>query len=569
MRQEFRLILAVVLSAAVFFVYHSFFAPEPPLQTKNDQQQANQVGQSNQQKQVIQKKTIADVSDVDSVDLDKPTKGEIVAKEQEIVIETPVSNIVLSTRGGVLTSYLLKDFQLEAKEESPNKNLLKENPVSSALFLGFKGYSRFTQNKVFELVQDRTPKKDIREITLKWENKHIRIKKKFLFDFSHKDYTAVVAYSVENLSQIDLTVNPYLQNTIHQKEMPKKSGGILSFFKFERPNTFNMYYLEDKKLTSEENWQKFTGNLTSMGNVHWSGIADRYFLFALMPDPNKTNSILINFARKNDHIVNQLYNGEATLLPGRKIEGQFISYIGPKRMTELGAVSTELKRAVDYGWFSFLAVPILWLMTFLHKFIPSWGWVIIVLTFIVKLLLHPINKKSMKSMKAMQQLQPKMKEIKKKYADDKTKQQQEVMQLFKTHKVNPAGGCLPLLLQFPVYIALYKVLWNAIEIYHAPFMWIYADLSAPDPFYISPVLLGVFMFLQQKLTPTASTDPAQQKMMMIMPVMFTVFMLFLPVGLVIYIFVNTVMSVVQQYMMKRDISSRDLIKLVTRKLKKA
>ena len=172
-------------------------------------------------------------------------------------------------------------------------------------------------------------------------------------------------------------------------------------------------------------------------------------------------------------------------------------------------------------------------------------------------------------MKAMQQLQPKMKEIKKKYADDKTKQQQEVMQLFKTHKVNPAGGCLPLLLQFPVYIALYKVLWNAIEIYHAPFMWIYADLSAPDPFYISPVLLGVFMFLQQKLTPTASTDPAQQKMMMIMPVMFTVFMLFLPVGLVIYIFVNTVMSVVQQYMMKRDISSRDLIKLVTRKLKKA
>ena len=161
-------------------------------------------------------------------------------------------------------------------------------------------------------------------------------------------------------------------------------------------------------------------------------------------------------------------------------------------------------------------------------------------------------------MKAMQLLQPKLQEIKKRYPDDKPKQNDEVMKLFKTHKVNPLGGCLPMLLQMPIYIALYKVLWNAIELYHSPFLW-YRDLSAPDPYFIAPILLGLFMFLQQKLTPSATTDPAQQKMMLIMPVMFSAFMLFLPVGLVIYIFVNTFMSVLQQFMMQRDLSFKDLL----------
>jgi YidC/Oxa1 family membrane protein insertase len=134
------------------------------------------------------------------------------------------------------------------------------------------------------------------------------------------------------------------------------------------------------------------------------------------------------------------------------------------------------------------------------------------------------------------------------------------MQLFKAHKVNPMGGCLPMLAQFPIYIALYKVLWNSIELFHQPFFWFYKDLSAPDPYYITPILLGLFMAAQQKLTPSASADPTQQKMMMIMPVMFTVFMLFLPLGLVVYILVNTVMSVTQQYMYNHGIGIMDLVR---------
>ena len=190
---------------------------------------------------------------------------------------------------------------------------------------------------------------------------------------------------------------------------------------------------------------------------------------------------------------------------------------------------------------------------------------IIVLTFFIKLLLHPVNKKAMQSMKAMQKLQPRLQELRTKYKDSKEKLNMEMMLLFKTHKVNPMGGCLPMLIQMPVYIALYKVLYNAIELYHAPFFWFYRDLSAPDPYLITPILLGILMALQQKLTPVASMDPAQQKMMLIMPLMFSAFMIFLPSGLVIYIMVNTIMSVIQQYMIHREMSFWDLLKKVRSK----
>jgi YidC/Oxa1 family membrane protein insertase len=160
----------------------------------------------------------------------------------------------------------------------------------------------------------------------------------------------------------------------------------------------------------------------------------------------------------------------------------------------------------------------------------------------------------------MQKLQPKLTEIREKYQNDRERMNLEMMNLFKSHKVNPMGGCLPMVLQMPVYIALYKVLYNAIELYHAPFFGFYRDLSAPDPYFISPVLLGIFMVVQQKMTPSATQDKAQANMMLMMPVMFSAFMLFLPSGLVIYIFVNTLMTVVQQYLHQHEMSFADLLR---------
>lgn len=549
MSQEKRLLLAVVLSIGTFLGYYYFFAPAPaPLTTAPVTQQSA-------------KTTLDPAPSVSDTDLaaGNQDQHEAVTEEKSIAVDTPVAKVVLSTRGAVLKSYALKNYHKDVSKDSGLKDLLLEGQGSSALFVGLQGYQAFTEDKVFELVSD-VEKNDAREITLAWQNSDIRFEKIFIFGGQSSDYGLRVDYKVTNRSGHALAFSPYLATTLKQKDVSKSKGGVFSFLKFEQPDLFSWTYFKDKKFHSDMNWEKFQGS-EMFADASWAALADRYFIFAMMPPEDITASaeplVAVKFDRQNEFLTGRILQKQNELPKGATVAGSFRAYLGPKIISELSGFGVSLGKSVDYGWFSFLAIPILWLMTFLHRVIPSWGFVIIALTFLLKLVLHPVNKKSMTSMKAMQQLQPKIQEMKKKYPDDKQKQQMEMMQLFKTHKVNPLGGCLPMLLQMPIYIVLYKVLWNAIELYHAPFFF-YKDLSAPDPYFLSPILLGVFMFLQQKLTPSATADETQQKMMLIMPIMFTAFMLFLPVGLVLYIFVNTVVSVLQQFMMKRDLSFKDL-----------
>ncbi|MBF0104984.1 MAG: membrane protein insertase YidC [Deltaproteobacteria bacterium] len=562
MSQGPRLILAFVFSILIMFVYYTYI--DPPVS-----RQQTSHAQQNKQEQ-----------DAAVAAPDKTTTGEMVASAQkkepqtppdqkdnnettaltrDVPIETMAAHVVLTTRGGMLTSYELKNYRREANDNAPFTNLLGDTAGSRALFMGLKGYSRFDRDKVFDLIKDEILEDNTHRLHLLWQNSEIKIEKTITFGGLKTDYAAQVDYQITNLSDHDLSIAPYLESEIRQKPMPKKDGGVLSFLKLQQPNIFYSELYKDQKLIANMNWDDFKGNQTEFGNISWAAISERYFIVGMVLPTDSSQNVTVHFDRRDDFLIGQIRNQEITLSPGAKTTGEFIAYLGPKKLAELEAVGAFLEESVDYGWFSFLALPILWLMTFLHGFIPSWGVVIIALTFIIKILLHPINKKSMQSMKGMQQLQPKLKEIKEKFANDKEKQNKEVMQLFKTHKVNPMGGCLPLLLQMPIYIVLYKVLWNAIELYHAPFLGVYKDLSAPDPYFVAPILLGVFMFLQQKLTPAATVDPAQQKMMMFMPIMFTALMLFLPVGLVVYIFVNTVMSVIQQFMIKRDITFKQLM----------
>ncbi len=243
---------------------------------------------------------------------------------------------------------------------------------------------------------------------------------------------------------------------------------------------------------------------------------------------------------------------------GGGVTQSFKIYGGPK---EIGALKkVGLGRAINYGFFSVVAVPILYMLKFFYMIVRNYGVAIILLTIFIKMLLHPITKSSMQSMRKMQLLQPQIKALREKYKGDSQRINVEMMQLFKTNKVNPMGGCLPMVLQIPIYFALYKVLWNSIELYQAPFIWFYHDLSAPDPYFVTPILLGVSFFLQQKLTPNPAADPAQRKLMMFMPVMFSAFLFFLPSGLVIYILINTLFTVLQQWLMNRGLGFRDLLR---------
>lgn len=296
----------------------------------------------------------------------------------------------------------------------------------------------------------------------------------------------------------------------------------------KREKEFLVYEAGDVEKNS---LQKLRKDIFKYDKANWVGLSDRYFIFTVLTD---ADNVVQNF----DNLFN---------LKFRTIHNDFNIYIGPKDVDMLNTLDPSLRNAVNFGVLSILSIPMLELMKFLYGIIPNYGVAILLLTLIVRLLMYPLQHKSMKSMKRMQELQPYIKKLQEKYKDDKEKLNKEMMQFMKTHKMNPMGGCLPMLLQLPVFIALYKVLNNAVELYRSPFVFWIKDLSLKDPYYVLPVLMGGMMFLQQKLMPNPTMDSAQSKMMMFMPIMFTFLMISLPSGLTLYIMFSTLLGVIQQY----------------------
>ena len=283
------------------------------------------------------------------------------------------------------------------------------------------------------------------------------------------------------------------------------------------------------------------------GNTAWVAFGNKYFAMAAANAGGEINPDVV--LTKQRDFVGAYLRYPLVLKEGQKeISIPVRYYLGAKDYQELEGA--RMLGLIDYGTFAKLAYPLLWLLRAFYGVVHNYGVAIILLTILVRLLFYPLTLKSQKSMKAMQRLQPQIAALKEKYKDEPAKMQQEQMALFKTHKVNPMGGCLPMLVQLPVFIALYAVLGNSIELFQAPFFGWIQDLSTKDPYYIYPVLMGVSMFAQQKLTPAVGMDPAQQKVMMIMPVLFSAMMINLPSGLTMYIFVSTLLGIFQQVMMK-------------------
>jgi len=284
--------------------------------------------------------------------------------------------------------------------------------------------------------------------------------------------------------------------------------------------------------------------------VKYMAATNRYFLMAMVAKSPLEATGLVQPAGP--------YIGRMSLsypLNSKTISIPLRTYFGPKELEVLRQVEPTLDHTVDFGWFTLFAYPLLKILKWLHQFVQNYGVSIIILTLLLKLITYPLTYKSMKSMKKMSKLQPQLQKIKEKYKDDKETLQRETLTLMRSQGANPVAGCLPMLIQMPIFFALYRVLYSSIELYHAPFaLWI-RDLSSKDPFYVTPVLLSGTMFVQQKLTPSTATDPAQQKMMQFMPLIFGVMMINLPSGLTIYMLVNALAGIVQQMILNKKLDA--------------
>ncbi len=226
-------------------------------------------------------------------------------------------------------------------------------------------------------------------------------------------------------------------------------------------------------------------------------------------------------------------------------------YAGPQEQDTLKGIAKDLNRVVDYGMFTVIAAPMFWLLNFLHSLIGNWGWAIIAMTVIIRLVFFPLNAAAARSMAKMRVVAPKLKALQEQFKEDKQQLQLKMMEMYKQEKINPLGGCLPILVQMPFFIALYWVLLSAAELRYAPWLGWITDLSAPDPYFILPALYALSAFLQMKLSPTPVTDPMQARMLQLMPVMFAVLFIFFPSGLVLYWFVGNLFQIGQQWHMNR------------------
>jgi YidC/Oxa1 family membrane protein insertase len=549
---NYRAFLAIVISFVILIVYQFFFAGVPTtkdVELKKQDTAVEQVSPSVLKKETPAAKTV----DVQTTKVTPHPKVE-EHPARKVVVDTDVYKAVFSERGGTLQSFILKKYKETDKSDSPGKQLIETDP-KQGYPLDFTWGTAVDKNTLYT--------SDKRDVQLnKQENKGqfvmhavtdsgLSVERKYIFD--RDNYLIHLEVKVKNNSNGALQGQPHLL----QVNMPFEDSAGKSRYNFTGPAAFLNGKLEEYKSKNITDAPK-----TIQGTIDWAAYEGTYFICGIMADKDVISSVTMQ-EQKND-LVHMTVSGKLdTLLPGKEITYNYRLYYGPKKLSTLKKVGNNLDKSINFGWFDVIAKPTLWLLNFLYGFVHNYGVAIIIVTILFKAAFWPITQKGMKSMKNMQKLQPKMAKIKEKYKDDPTRMNKEVMGLYKTYKVNPLGGCLPMVLQIPVFFALYKVLLQCIELRHAPFMLWITDLSAPDRLWVGlhipylggiPVLtllMGVSMFAQQKLSPTTA-DPTQAKIMMFLPLVFTVMFVNFASGLVLYWFVNNLLSILQQYLINKQ-----------------
>jgi len=547
MNENKNVIIALVLMLAVWMGFTLLFPPQQSSQPSSGEQAALS------EEVETAKSTNSNISapvdeagpqtDTNQITTTPPSEIETTqAADRTISIDTSLYTAEFSSSGARLTSFKLKEYQNAADPQSPQVQLINADSLRYATLqtVGTEGFA-LARDASYEvdLTSDSIELSDGGKKTLQFRSitpSGLEITKTFIIQDGH--YSIDFATRVRNLATAPLTGDLELSLVKYWDDDADRPA-----YSFAGPVTLVGNDLEKVKVKKlDEETPTYTENIV------WTSIQSKYFLDVIVPLQDSADQVRLS--RENDLIRNTLETGFFTLQPGGAQQFEYFLFFGPKELDILKAENHQLEKAIDFGFFQILSKPLLQVLTFFYGFLHNYGLAIILLTIIIKILFWPLTHKSYASMKSMQKLQPEMQKLRERFKSDKERLNKELMALYKEHRVNPMGGCLPMLVQIPVFIALYKVLLDSIALRHAPFAFWLTDLSAKDPYYITPLLMGASMFVQQKLTPV-SGDPMQAKIMTFLPVVFTFMFLNFPSGLVIYWLVNNLLTIVQQYYIHR------------------
>ena len=478
----------------------------------------------------------------------EPIGKQVIQKSQLIKVETDLYSIDISSVGADIRNLSLKKYL--ADDSSSYFQLMSDShdPLLYIAQTGLLGENLPTHKSVFTSTQNTFQmNSDTLVVPLTFKSNGLLVKK--IYTFTKNSHLIKVSYDIKNNSNNLLKMSAYYQ-LIHDGESNQGSAMMPSF-------TGTAYYNDElnfNKLSFDDVDSKEFSILSKDG---WIGIIQQYFASSWIIGAGKSREF---YSKK---IADNIYASGLVLPLDDLIAGESIVfdsnlYAGPQAKAELELAAKGMTYTVDYGWLTFIASPLFSVMSGIQKMVINWGVSIILLTVLIKLLFYPLSAASYKSMGQMRELSPRLQSMKEKFGDDKQKMQQAMMELYKTEKINPLGGCLPILVQIPVFIALYWVLLGSVELRNAPFLYI-TDLSSKDPYYVLPLLMAASMFLQTKLNPKP-TDPMQARIMMMMPIVFSIFFFFFPSGLVLYWLVNNILSIAQQWYVNKKIHAEALKK---------
>ncbi len=463
-----------------------------------------------------------------------------VASATLISVTNDVLSLKIDTNGGDIVEAKLFKFDTEQGNGVPYTILRNDRDryVAQSGLTGAQGLDRVIPGRPIYQTNATSYQSKANEplvIDLNYVD-HAGLSVTKRFTLNHDSYAINVEYIIANNASTPASVQMYAQ--LKQTSLIDSGSGLIPTYKGAAYSTTeDVYEKYDFDDIAEKNL-----NVTTQGG--WIAMLQHYFVSAWVPEKSADNQLYTRYSKNKDAVIG--FKAPAiTIEPNSSAITSATFYVGPKDQDVLESIEENLDLTIDYGFLFMISQPLFWLLIKIQSIVTNWGVAIIIITLIVKGAMYPLTKAQYTSMAKMRALQPKMTQLKERFGDDKQKMSQAMMELYRKEKVNPAGGCLPLIIQMPIFLALYWVFLESVELRHAPFMLWIQDLSAQDPFYILPILMGISMFIMQKMQPMTVQDPMQQKIMQYMPVMFTVFFFWFPSGLVLYWLVSNIISIVQ------------------------